>query len=490
MENKIKKILLIAPPAITFKSGRDVNPLPPMGLGYLAAVFEKHGFEVSIFDILIEGWDHEEPVPGDDELVKVGLSDEDIKQHIQEVKPDLIGVNCQFSRQHRVYHDLFALIKSVLPEVLVVAGGAHVTVCSEEVLEDENCDYIIQGEAEESFLHFVRCLNDGESCEAVDGIGFKTPEGPVIKEKQSWIEDLDSIPLPAYHLMKINRYLGLESSHGERHSEAFSPIMTSRGCPAKCTFCSAYRVWGKRYRMRSVDNVIEEMRLLKDEYGIEELMFEDDNVTANLVRAKELFRRMIEEKFDFIWDTPNGVGIWTLDEEALDLMKASGCVKLNFPIESGSQDVLKNIIRKPLDLEKARKLMDYCKKIDLDFSMFLVIGMPGETLRDIWTSIKFAASCKCFNPHISVATPYPGTQLFDICKDDELFAREFTLDDLFIRSYLIRTKDWSEKELHHVLIRAKLYLKLNEFLDDPKILFRWVKQVIGNPVSLINYLKR
>ena len=122
--------------------------------------------------------------------------------------------------------------------------------------------------------------------------------------------DLDSIPFPAYHLMELDKYFGLDTSHGMRHRTRFSPIITSRGCPAKCTFCSANRVWGDNYRLRSVDNVIEEMRILKHEYNIEELMFEDDNVTANPERAKALFSRMIEEEFHFAWDTPNGVGIW------------------------------------------------------------------------------------------------------------------------------------------------------------------------------------
>ena len=111
--------------------------------------------------------------------------------------------------------------------------------------------------------------------------------------------------------------------------------------------------------MRSVENVIEEMRLLKDQYGIEEVMFEDDNVTADAKRAKLLFSRMIEESLDFVWDTPNGVGVWSMDEEMIDLMKKSGCIKLNFPVESGSQRVLKEIIKKPLNLEKVKRLLKY-----------------------------------------------------------------------------------------------------------------------------------
>ena len=484
---KIDRILLIAPPAFTRKTVRDINPLPPMGLGYLAAIAEKAGIEVKILDCLVHGWDREESV--DEHLVRVGLSYEDIRKRISDFKPDLIGVNCQFSRQYKIYHQMFSLIKEIDPGIIVVAGGPHATVCPEEVLGDEKCDYLISGEAEESFRELIDALRKGSDITSIDGLGWRSEGKLFFNRKQKMIEDLDSIPFPAYHLMELDKYFGLESSHGARHKKRFCPVITSRGCPAKCTFCSAYRVWGNQYRMRSVDSVLEEMKLLKSKYGIEEIMFEDDNVTANPKRAKQLFTRMIEERFDFAWDTPNGAGAWSMDEEMIDLMKRSGCVKLNFPVESGSQEVLKYVIKKPLVLEKVMKLAHYCQQIDLDHSMFLVIGMPGETVPDMWKSFKFAADCGCYTPHISVATPYPGTQLYETCLKNGYFARPFSLDDLFIRSFLIKTPDFDENDLKKMLFKGKLYLLVRSMLAHPSLIFKYTVQVLLKPSRIVNYFK-
>ncbi|NQT81297.1 MAG: radical SAM protein [Candidatus Aminicenantes bacterium] len=484
---KIDKILLIVPPALTFKAFRDINPLPPMGLGYLASVIEKMGIEVEILDFLMLGWNNEEE--DNDILVRVGLSDNEIIRYIQKSNPDIIGVNCQFSRQYKIYHHIFSLIKEIKPNCITIAGGAHTTVCPEEVLKDANCDFILIGEAEESFKDFILKRQKEEDITTVDGLGWKSNGKMLINKKTKWISNLDSIPFPAYHIMKLDKYFGLKFSHGKRHRNKFSSIITSRGCPARCTFCSANKVWGKKYRMRSVDNVLEEMKLLKNKYGVEELIFEDDNITANPRRTAELFSRMNEERFNFIWDTPNGVGVWSIDENLLNLMKQSGCIKLNFPIESGSQFVLDNIIKKPLKLSKIKELIRYCKKINLDYGMFLIIGMPGEKIEDMWKSFYFAADCGCYEPHISIATPYPGTDLFDECKKNNYFSRTFTLDDLFIKSFMIKTPEWDERKIKRILIKGHLYLHFRHILEHPFDFIKRFFRLLSQPTKVINYLK-
>ena len=484
----IKKILLLTAPAYTFKSGRDINPLPPVGLGYLASVVEKMGIEVRILDTLAHGWNREEEV--NELLIRVGLRDKDISDYISEYGPDIVGINCQFSRQNGLYHHLLALVKKTKPDCVTIAGGAHVTACPHEILNDPSCDFIITGEAEESFREFLSAMQSGTGISSVDGLGWKSGTTVHLNEKKNWITNLDSIAFPAYRLMHLDLYFGLPVSHGLRHRKKFCPIITSRGCPAKCTFCTALKVWGNKFRFRSTQNVLEEMRLLRTQYGIEELMFEDDNVTANPVRAKELFTGMINEKFDFLWDTPNGVGVWSIDNEMLGLMKKAGCVRLNFPVESGSQQVLKNIIKKPIDLQKVKSLIAHCRKIKLDYGMFLVMGMPGEKLADMRKSFKFAADCGCFFPHISVATPYPGSELFENCVEKNYFSRPFTFDDLFIRSFLIQTPDWNGEDLGKTLTKGMLYLKFRHILSNPFAVLRYVLPYIKQPALLFKNLRK
>lgn len=484
---KIDRILLIAPSAYTFKKYRDINPLPPLGLGYLASSLVTTGVQVKILDCLALGWHKEEEI--NDSLIQVGLSDEEIREVVAEYRPEIVGVNCQFSRQNRIYHRTFSLVKEEFPGSIVIAGGPHVTVCPEEILSDDNCDYILMGEAEESVKDLVIALQRDEEISQIDGLGWRENGEIHINPKTAWIEDLDSIPFPAYHLMDLDIYYGVKASHGLRHRNRFMPIMTSRGCPAKCTFCSARRVWGDRYRMRSVDHVIEEMKILRYQYDVEEIMFEDDNVTANPKRAKNLFRRMIDEKLNFVWDTPNGVGVWSIDTEMLDLMKDSGCLCVNFPVESGSQRVLSDIIKKPQKLSRIEHLIDHCKKIDLDFGMFLVIGMPGETISEIWKSIKFAANCGCFHPHISVATPYPGSELFEICKEKQLFSKEFSYDDLFIRGFLIETTDWDEKILKKTLLKGRIYLMIRQLMAHPFQFLISIGKKLTSPSKAMTFLQ-
>lgn len=483
---KIRKVLFIVPPAITLKSGRDISPLPPMGLGYLAAVLRGIDIEVKILDCLIQGWETE--AEEGEAFIRVGLTDKEIEDRIKEFNPDLVGVSCQFSRQYKIYHRMFTIIKDAKKECITVGGGAHVTVCPREILEDPGCDFILLGEAEASFKDLIIRLEQGLDLSSVDGLGWKKNGKIYLNNKSQWINDLDSIPFPAYDVMELDRYFGLEATHGLRHRKRFCPIITSRGCTARCTFCSALMVWGNKYRVRSVENVLAEMRILKDKYGIQELMFEDDNVTANAPRAKELFLKMAEERFDFVWDTPNGVGVWGMDEEMLDLIKESGCIKLNFPVESGSQKVLDTVIKKPLKLNKVKALIEYCRKIKLDYGMFLIIGLPGETKKDIWQTFKFAASCKVFKPHFSIATPYPGTLLFEQCKNDVLFSREFSLDDLFIRSYLIKTREWDGEDLKRLLKRGSFYLMVSKLIYDPfgfaHLALRKVRRTVKKALNL------
>ena len=488
---KVKKVLLLFPPAYTIKSARDINPLPPIGIGMLASVLEKNKYQVEILDCLVRGWDQEEETQANKDIVRVGLSDDQIEEYIKEFKPDVVGVSCMFSVQHKIYPQIFAAIKSVNSSIITVGGGAHVTVCSKEILEDPNCDYIISGEGEESIVEFLEVLQGRKSFESVDGLGWeKDSSDYVLNPKLKWIEDLDSLPFPAYHLIGLEQYFGLESSHGIRHEKKYAPIVTSRGCPAKCTFCSANKMFGYKFRTRSAQNVLDELWFLKKKYGIKEIMFEDDNVTASRKHATELFQMMIDQKIDLQWDTPNGVGMWTLTDDIIDLMKEAGCIKINFPIESGDQEILKNIIKKPLDLKRTKNLFKRCQDIGLDYGTFLVVGMPGEKIENIWTSFKFCAEVGSYSPHVSVATPYPGTELYEQCKDNDYFSRDYALDGLFISSFMLKTPDWSENDLRKVLLQGKLYLKFRQVMDRPSDAWHLIKGVIGQPGKIFSYVKR
>jgi len=377
MSCKIKKVLLLTSPVSTFRDALDINPLPPLGLAYLAAVLEAKGIEVKIVDSLVEGWN--ERVFLDENTMRIGLSFDKIEDIIRDFNPDIVGVNNLFTKQRDNVHRIYALAKGIDKSIITIAGGAHPTVLPELALSDNNLDYVVLGEGEQSILDLVDVIEGNKDLSILDGVGYKKNGETKIIPKTKFIDDLDSLPFPARHLLNMDKYFGLKASHGERKTKFFSPIITSRGCPAQCTFCSAHKVWGRKFRYRSAANVVSELKELKYQYGIKEVMFEDDNLTLDIARAEKIFDGMMAEDLNLKWDTPNGVAVWTLNEPLIDKMKASGCYRLNFAIESGNQYVLDNIIKKPVDLKKVKPLVNYARKVGLEVGIYLVMGLPQET---------------------------------------------------------------------------------------------------------------
>ncbi|MBW8015818.1 MAG: B12-binding domain-containing radical SAM protein [Planctomycetes bacterium] len=488
----IKKALLFIPPAFTFKSELDINPLPPLGLGYIAAVLQQQGIEVKIVDALMMGWHTRVDI--DNDLIRIGLSFADIHKIILDYGPDMVGINSLFTKQRNNAHEIFRLAKEVNPEIITVSGGAHPTVLPEMVLADKNVDFVVLGEGEDSILDILKIIEGSADNLQLDGIGLKKDGETIIYPKTRYIQDVDSIPFPAWDVMNMDLYFGLGASHGKRLHSRFMPIMTSRGCGAGCTFCSAHRVWGKSYRMRSAENIIEEMRVLKDKYGIKELMFEDDNLTMNVKRAEKIFDLMINENFNFAWDTPNGVAAFALTESIILKMKQSGCYQMNLALESGSQYVLDSIIKKPLKLHKVKPLIEYAKKIKLGVSIYLIIGMPGETLDQIQETFRLAKDMEVYHPHISIATPYPGSELYETCVKNEYISREFNLDDLFIRSFCITTDDWNGEDLKRALKNGRKYLLKAKYKKHPHMLAvdlfpKFLKDPVGFTAKVINFFK-
>lgn len=482
MSRRVKKALLFIPPAVTFTDYLDVNPLPPLGLGYLGAVLENAGIEVKVVDCLMEGWNNRVKVA--ENIIRVGLPFDQIEDIIRGYGPDIVGVNNMFTKQRDNAHKIYGLAKRADRNIITIGGGAHPTVLPELVLSDENVDFIALGEGEDTIIGLVNVIEGKGDISTLDGVGYKENGQIRIMPKTKFIADLDRLPFPARHLLNMERYFGLKASHGTRRKERFSPIVTSRGCPARCTFCSAYRAWGRKFRQRSPEKVIAEMKHIKEKYGIEEIMFEDDNLTINKTRAEKIFDLMIEEKLNLVWDTPNGVAAFALNENLIDKIKESGCYKLNMAVETGNQYVMDNIIKKPLKVDRAKQLIRYAQRIGLDVGVFLIMGMPGETKEQIWDSFHLAEELGVFTPFISIATPYPGCELYDICREKKYIAENFSLDNLFIRSFSISTENWTGEELKEILWQGQRFLLISYWKKNPAKFFEAVfRRFFTNPIG-------
>jgi len=471
MNKKIEKVLLLSPPVLASKIRMDINPYPPLGLGYIAATLKQMDIEVKIVDCYLEGKEWGCKISWDDETDLIGIpwmsgNSAAISQYIYEFKPDMIGITQMFSRQTRIIDNILNNIKTNFPEIITVLGGAHASAMPEYCLQNENIDYFIIGEGETGIKDLIFDLT-------VRGRTFAPEYG-----YNKFIQDLDQIPFPDWEAMQLTKYFGNKASHGYRKKERFAPVITSRGCPIGCTFCTAHCVWGKKYRKRSVPYIISELWDLKHKYGVEEIMFEDDNLTLDKKRAKQLFKEMEVQKF--VWDTPNGVSPWTLDEEMLLLMKASGCYRVNMAIESASTRVRQEVIKKPLDIVYATKMIQFCQKINLDVGIFLVIGMPTETEEERQLSYDFCKSQGIYFPHISIATPYPGSDLYKQLYDEKQQVDEGFLESLHIRNKLVTPK------IHESLANAEKTLLRQAITHDPfHVVKNTVRAFVNNPLKTL-----
>jgi magnesium-protoporphyrin IX monomethyl ester (oxidative) cyclase len=441
------RILLIQPPYDLYPDD-ERQAMPPLGLAYIAAALEPHGHAIRIIDCVVEDFQRVVPLP--DGRRRHGLDGADLVREIRAFRPDLVGVSCLFSAQSPAAHHVCALVKQADPGIKTIMGGAHPSAVPEEVLEDRNVDFAAIGEGEMTMRRLVEALESRQPFpEDPAGLAFRCPDGALsINKLSKYHEVLDELPLPARHLLKMERYFAYRSPHGgivKRHP--VTNMITSRGCPAQCTFCSIHTVWGRKFRWHSTQRVIDEIRQLVEVYGVREIQFEDDNITMHKPRMAEICQAIIDAKMDITWTTPNGVAIWALDDHLLELMYRAGCYHITLAVESGSQEVLKKIINKPLNLDRVMPIVRTCRRIGMGISAFFVVGFPGETKEDLRKTFEYAMMMDADHAHFFNATPYPGTPLFDQLVESGQLTRPVDYTQLRIGRPLINTPEWTADEL-------------------------------------------
>lgn len=484
---KIKRILLVQPPCSISKSyTKEIQP--PLGLAYIAAVLEKH-YEVKVLDAAVEGW-HTEISEGKDKI-RYGLGFDEIKQVISHYKPDVVGISCLFSMQAHNAHKIAQLAKDVDKRIITIMGGAHPTVLAGKVMEDKNIDYVVIGEGEYSILELFDHLKDGKDLAPVGGIGYRSMDKVIINQKTKFIDNLDELPFPARHLLNMDKYFQINMPHGvTTRKSPNTSMITSRGCPAECVFCAIHPIWGKKFRARSAENVIREIKQLKTDYGVREIQFEDDNLTFNKKRAMEIFDKMISDNLDILWTTPNGVALWAMDEAMLLKMKEAGCYRLCLAIESGDQDVLHKIINKPLDLNKAEHIIELAHKYGFETDAFFVVGFPGETKDQILRTFKFSRKLKVSNVNYYIATPYPGTRLYELCVKGGYLVADFKRNSLGVKKGVISTPEFTPVELEKLISKEKLFFYIRLIFKNPQAFYvKVVKRFVQDPAYVSNMFK-
>ncbi len=409
----IKRILLMVPPVTRPASyGADklrVSPFFPLGLAYLAAVLRDR-YEVGMLDCLLEDVE-QGPQHQAEGLVRYGLRDSEIAYEISRFKPDVVGISCLFSAQEYDAKLVCRLTKWMNPEIVTVMGGPHAGANAREIMDAEKAvDYVVTGEGEESFPELLRALAAGEAVD-VEGITYRAAGKAWSIVKHDYISDLSALPLPAWDMFDMEGYLRHMQPHDRCRQRPFMPVSTSRGCPYRCTFCAIRGHWGERPRFRPAEHVLAEIKALVGRYGVREVHFEDDNLTADKERALAIFRGM-RQFTSLSWAAPSGLAMRNLDGELLDAMAASGCYSVSLAIESGNQHVLR-WMRKPVDLERVPSLVKDIQSRGMLAKGFFILGYPGETKETIARTIEFAKSLQLDWAFFFVASPLPHTEMWE-----------------------------------------------------------------------------
>ena len=382
----------------------------PLGLAYLAAVLRENGHEPVIVDCVAEAWRVQQR---DGDLTRLGMRDEDIALRMRAVAPDVVGISDEFTGFERDCIRLASLSKEVLPDVPVLMGGADATARHEVLIREKDIDLVVRGEGERTLLNVLEAYGrDGSLPDDVPGTTTAKQANPPTNE----IEDVDTIPFPARDLLRMETYLEDQTPlmpYAKRFPIGF--VISSRGCPYNCIFCSTTKIWQK-WRPRSPKNVVDEIEAIVSEYGIREIAFQDDSFLVDPERVEGICDEIVSRKLDITWSVPPGVSPNRLNEKLLKKMIRSGFYRACFPIESGDPEMLQ-WIRKPLDLDEVREAIALCHRMGVWTYGNFIIGFPEQTAESIEQTAEFAVTCGLDMINLYVAQPYAGSDLYDVYAD-------------------------------------------------------------------------
>ncbi len=392
-------LVLINPPLAYSKSQVSAGVVPSLGIAYLAAVALRGGHKVKVIDAVGESPEEVNPYKTGFEIR--GMTFSEIADAVPK-NTDLIGISNLFTFAFPVVSDLTKELKRKRNAPIVV-GGAHVDLL--DVMDDKKKE------------------------KELDGFAWKENGRVRVNPKTKFIENLDSLPFPARHLLPMENYFKMKEAHGPTE-ERWTPLISSRGCPFECTFCTP-KLWQRRRRFRSAKNVVDEIEECIDDFDIHDFYFDDENLTIDKKRVFAICDEIKMRKLDITWQTPNGIRASGTDKEMLAKMKEAGCKHITVAPESGSDRVLNDIMKKHQTLDQVTRVVKSANELGLKTAAFFLIGLPGETEEDIRKTISYSdklAKVGLDEISYSIFIPLPGSELYDKLKAEGKL--DYSFDDL------------------------------------------------------------
>lgn len=414
----------------------------PIYLAYTVAVLEEAGFEVGFLDGVMEE-----------------MSIAEFAEAVAKEAPDLVVIECSTPS---IEYDLQTAkaIKERDGDTFVALVGSHATFFHREILEaNPEVDAICRGEFELTVKELAQTLAHDGNLSEVWGLSHQQDGGVQINPERPLLEELNSLPFPAWHIVRCEGY----------HSAVYSgyrtmTMVSSRGCPAHCTYCLwPETLYGHRFRARSAANVVEEMARLVRDHDVDEIYFDDDCLTLDKERVLEISRLIRERGVGVNWIAQSRVD--TVDEEMLAAMKEAGCHYIYFGVESGSPKMLK-LMRKGISLERTKETFTICRRLGIKAQAFFLLGIPGENQETIRQTIEFAKELEPDSVQFAVAIPHPGTQLYEECQRNGWLVYD-SWADFASKHSLIETEQLSREEVERARVQA-----YREFYFRPSFMFK------------------
>lgn len=367
---------------------------PPLGLAYIAGVLEKRGVDVEILDI-----------------PALHLTKGEVEQFLFEKKPYIVGISCMSSTIHGAL-EVAQLAKKAGAKV--VLGGPQIAAFPAETLTHDCIDYGVLGEGEYVFPDLIQALQSKASLLDIKGLVFKQ-KNKVRINSYRLVDKLDTLPFPARHLLPMQNYDCVISQ------KPFTTMVTSRGCPYHCSFCFK-QPSDRKYRLRSVANVVSEMQHCIAKWSLKEIMFYDDSFTSNKKFVSDLCTEIIRRKIIISWEAPTRGN--AVNDSLLSMMKKAGCIRLRYGVESGNQRIL-NLMNKGITLKQVEHAFRLTRQHKIETFAYFMIGYPGETVETIQETIKFAIKINPDWVMFTAVTPLPCTDLFDAAIEKRIVPRDY-----------------------------------------------------------------
>lgn len=401
----------------------------PIYLGYIVAVLEEAGVEVGFIDGVMEE-----------------MSIADFSRAVSSTRPDLVVIECSTPS---IDYDLETAraVKDSVDGTSVALIGSHATFFHEEILSDNPAvDAICRGEAEMTVKELALSLSSGDDLRQVKGLSYREGEEVRVNPVRPLIQDLDSLPFPARHIVRHNGYRAAIYS-----GDCPTAMVSSRGCPHHCIYCLwPETLYGHKFRARSAANVVDEMEHVVRDYGVDEIYFDDDCLTLNKKRVLEMCRLLLKRDVDLKWIVQSRVD--TVDREVLTAMKEAGCHYILFGVESGSPRMLE-IMKKRISLDRVRQAFKDCRELGIRTQAFFLFGVPGETQETVEETIEFAKEIDADSTQFAIVIPHPGTELYETCVEQGWLVYD-GWEDFAAENSLIETDHLTREEVEEARIRA------------------------------------